>query len=192
MTTETSDQKFATTGEDESYNLAERSAKAGVALTNRASVSNGNVRNFFRNHVWTGKRCWCVVWLTLLVTCLAAIPGPPPVEVEVLAQSTTSWDGTELPRYPRSQPEITILRIQIPPHTALPLHKHPVINAGVLLRGSLTVVAESGRVLHLEAGDSIVELVNQWHYGRNDGNEPAEIIVFYAGTPGKPITVTRN
>jgi hypothetical protein len=44
----------------------------------------------------------------------------------------------------------------------LPLHKHLVINAGVLLQGELTVVAKDGGALHLEAGDSIVELVNQW------------------------------
>jgi quercetin dioxygenase-like cupin family protein len=192
MRTENSNWKFETTGEAGSPNFGGPAVSAGVALTDRAGVSARRTLGFFRNHIWAGKRFWSVVWLGLLVTCLAAIPEPPPVEVEVLAQSTTSWDGTELPRYPRSQPEITILRILIPPHTALPLHKHPVINAGVLLRGSLTVVAESGRVLHLEAGDSIVELVNQWHYGRNDGDEPAEIIVFYAGTPGKPITVTRG
>jgi len=132
------------------------------------------------------------VLLVVLLPGQARTPEPEPVDVQVLAQTTASWDGTPLPRYPRAQPEITILRIVIPAHTQLPLHKHPVINAGVLLRGSLTVEAEDGQVLHLEAGDSIVELVNQWHYGRNDGDEPAEIIVFYAGIPGKPITVTRS
>ena len=72
------------------------------------------------------------------------------------------------------------------------MHKHLVINAGVLLTGKLTVVAEDGHTLHLKAGDSIVELVNKWHYGRNEGDEPAEIIVFYAGTPGTPITVKKT
>ena len=139
----------------------------------------------------TTRSICCVVMLALLLPAHVIGTEPQQVEVEVLAQTTMSWDGTELPRYPRAQPEITILDIVIPPHTQLPLHKHPVINAGVLLRGSLTVVADRGRMLHLEAGDSIVELVNQWHYGRNDGDEPAEIIVFYAGIPGKPITITR-
>ena len=133
-----------------------------------------------------------MVGLGLLIACLAAKQKPPEAEVEVLAQSTKSWDGTALPRYPRSRPEITILRIVIPPHATLPIHKHLAINAGVLLRGSLVVEAENGRVLRLEGGDSIVELVNQWHYGRNDGDEPAEIIVFYAGTPGQPITVPKG
>ena len=112
-----------------------------------------------------------------------------PAEVEVLAVTEASWDGTPLPRYPRGHAEVTILRITIPPGTTLPIHKHLVINAGVLLRGQLTVMTESGRTLHLKAGDPIVEVVNQWHFGVNEGDEPAEIIVFYAGERGRPNTV---
>ena len=111
------------------------------------------------------------------------------VQVETLAKSTTSWDGASLPAYPPGRPEVTILRIRIPPGTQLPLHKHPVINAGVLTKGELTVLAETGQTLHLKAGDALVELVNTWHYGRNDGDVPAEIVVFYAGSENSPITL---
>jgi quercetin dioxygenase-like cupin family protein len=51
------------------------------------------------------------------------------------------------------------------------------------------VASESGKTLHLGAGDPIVELVDKWHYGRNDGDTTAEIIVVYAGVQGQPITV---
>lgn len=111
------------------------------------------------------------------------------VKVDVLAKTSSSWDGGALPGYAKGRPEITILRITIPPKKRLPLHKHPVINAGVLLKGNLTVVTEDRETVHLEAGDSIVEVVNKWHYGRNEGNEPAEILVFYAGIQGTPITI---
>ncbi|MDY6854635.1 MAG: cupin domain-containing protein [Thermodesulfobacteriota bacterium] len=94
-----------------------------------------------------------------------------------------------MPFYAKGKPEVTILRITIPPKVQLPLHKHTVINAGVLLKGELTVVTEDKKTLHLKAGDSIVEVVNKWHYGKNAGNEPAEIIVFYAGILGTPITI---
>jgi len=53
-------------------------------------------------------------------------------------------------------------------------------------------VAEDERRFVLETGDSIVELVNQWHYGMNRGDQSAEIIMFYAGTPGVPITVEQS
>jgi quercetin dioxygenase-like cupin family protein len=108
-----------------------------------------------------------------------------------LVKSTRSWDGSTLPAYMNGQPEITILRITIPPGARLPTHDHPVINAGVLLRGKLTVVTETGKTLHLEAGDPIVEVVGTWHYGMNEGETPAEIIVFYAGVEGTPITVKK-
>ena len=113
------------------------------------------------------------------------------VQVEPLAKSAESWNGTLLPAYPAGQPEITVLRIRIAPGARLPMHKHPVINAAVMLAGDLTVVTEAGRTLRLRQGDAIVEVVDQWHYGYNDGTEFADLIVFYAGVQGQPITVNR-
>lgn len=109
--------------------------------------------------------------------------------VETLAKSSSSWDGVVLSEYPKGKPEITILRIKIPAGAELQMHEHPVINAGVLLSGELTVVAKDKKTLHLKTGDSIVEVVNKAHYGKNEGTKTAEIIVFYAGTVDKPITV---
>ena len=111
------------------------------------------------------------------------------IEVTTLVKTTESWNGKQLPKYPEGNPEITILKIIIPPKTKLPLHKHPDINAGILLKGELTVISEANDTLYLKAGEPIVELVNTWHFGRNDGTEPVEIIVFYAGIQGTPITI---
>jgi len=113
------------------------------------------------------------------------------VQANVLAKTSLSWDGSHLPDYPKGTPEVTILKIKIPPGSQLPLHKHPVINAGVLLKGELTVVTEDNRTLHLKTGDAIVEVVNKWHYGKNEGKEMAEIIVFYAGALDMPITIEK-
>jgi quercetin dioxygenase-like cupin family protein len=110
-------------------------------------------------------------------------------EVKVLAKRTSSWNGATLPDYPRGTPEVTILRITVAPGEKLPMHNHPVINAGVLLTGELIVTTKSGKRLELKAGDSIVEVVETWHYGQNPGDQPADIIVFYAGIKDKPVTV---
>ncbi len=114
-----------------------------------------------------------------------------PVTVDVLSKTTRSWDGTVLPAYSKGRPEITILRITVPPGARLPVHEHPEINAGVMLKGQLTVVTEAGERLHLKAGDTIVEVVNKWHRGENPGDEPAVIVVFYAGVDGTPITIKK-
>jgi quercetin dioxygenase-like cupin family protein len=109
-----------------------------------------------------------------------------------LVKTTRSWDGQSLPAYPQNQPQVTILRISIPAGARLETHRHPVINAGVLLSGQLTVLTRDGKTLHLTAGDPIVEVVNTLHYGINQGAVPAEIVVFYAGTIGTPITVVEK
>jgi quercetin dioxygenase-like cupin family protein len=114
------------------------------------------------------------------------------VSVDVLAKTSSSWNGKQLPSYPSGTPEITILKIDVPPGVQLASHMHPVINAGVLTRGELKVVTQDGQTLHLKAGDAIVEVVDTWHYGTNEGDIPAEIIVFYAGVAGEPITVKEN
>ncbi len=114
------------------------------------------------------------------------------VQVDVLTKTSSSWNGKTLPNYTGGQPEITILKIIIPPKIELPLHKHPVINAAVLLKGKLTVVTKNQKTLHIKAGESMVEVIDTWHLGKNEGTEPAEIIVFYAGIVGMPITITQT
>ena len=132
------------------------------------------------------------ICLILLFTYTVTAQESNTIKTEVLAKTTSSWDGSKLISYGKGQPEITILKITIPPKTKLPEHKHPVINAGVLLKGQLTVVTDEGKTLHLKAGDSIVEVVNKWHHGENDGTVPAVIIVFYARTVDTPITVKED
>ena len=114
------------------------------------------------------------------------------ISVKELAKSSKSWDGKLLVPYSQGQPEITILSIRIPAGARLETHSHPVINAGVLMSGQLTVRTTDGKVLHLKAGDPIVEVVNTLHYGINEGTVPAEIIVFYAGIVGRPVTVSQQ
>ena len=138
------------------------------------------------------RAVWYGTALVFALTFNGWVQGSDAAKVEVLAKTTSSWNGAELPHYPKGQPEITILRITVPPRSRLPVHEHPVINAGVLLKGQLTVVTNDNEVLHLKAGDSIVELVNKPHFGKNEGDEPAEIVVFYAGIKDGPITIRED
>lgn len=111
---------------------------------------------------------------------------------QVLAKSSQSWDGTPLPEYPRGTPEVVVVKITIAPGAELPMHKHPSINAGMLLSGELTVITEGDKVKHLKAGEGLIELVNQWHYGKNEGTVPAEILVVYASTKDAPLAVSKE
>ena len=158
----------------------------------RKTKSNRRKGNFMTKK--TSRILAALSVIFLLHSCCTMVRTRPEANeaspvVKELVKTTQSWDGEFLPAYPKGKPEITILRISIPAGTQLDTHSHPVINAGVLISGQLTVVTIDGKTLHLKAGDPIVEVVNTLHYGINQGKVPAEIIVFYAGAIDTPITV---
>ena len=111
------------------------------------------------------------------------------VVVETLIKSSEQWNGQILPDYPNTQPEITVLRITIPPGITLPLHNHPVINTAVILKGKLEVILPKGKKRTFQEGEALIEVVNKSHYGRSLGDNPVEIIVFYAGSKGLKTTI---
>ncbi len=133
--------------------------------------------------------------LKLYASILLLIPGylaafdSQLVKVEELTKTTESWDGSTLPPYKTGQPEITILKITVQPNMELPWHVHPIINAGVLIKGKLTVITKDGEEHELSVGDTIVEVIGKIHRGINKGSIPAEIIVFYAGVTETPLTI---
>ncbi|SFS17229.1 hypothetical protein SAMN05216570_3501 [Dyella sp. OK004] len=135
-------------------------------------------------------RCLLVAFVFWVVLGVAPAGA---AESTVLLKTTRSWDGTLYPTYPSGQPEITVLRVVIPPHSALAWHHHPVINAAYVQQGSLVVekhnhAAGGLDICSLAAGDVLPELVDQVHRGYT-GDEAATLIVFYAGHAGGQITV---
>ena len=125
----------------------------------------------------------CLVTFTALAADIAG------VSVETLVKTNQTWDGTTLPAYPTSAPEISVLRYTIAPGAELPPHHHPVINVAYVIKGELTVTTDQGVKKQLKPGDALVELVDQVHFGKNEGTEPVELVVVYAGTNGQPLAV---
>lgn len=130
--------------------------------------------------------------LLVLLACTPAASAPKKTTVETLVRSGASWNGTTLPAWPAGKPEVALLRITIPGRSELPWHTHPVINVGLMLQGRLTVITRKGEVLRLKKGDPIVEVVNTWHMGRNEHDEPVVIVVFYAGAKGMTLTAGKH
>jgi quercetin dioxygenase-like cupin family protein len=111
----------------------------------------------------------------------------PPVRTEVLSQATSSWDGTKYSSYPRGVPQLTVLKITIPPHTTLAWHRHPSPNAAYVLSGTLIVERKDGTKASFKTGQAISESVNVVHRGTS-GDDPTVLIVFYAGTSSLPLS----
>jgi quercetin dioxygenase-like cupin family protein len=129
--------------------------------------------------------------LAALVVCAAACTAvPTSVSVETLLKAEASWDGAPYERYPDGAAELTVLRITIPPRTALPWHRHPMPNAAYVVSGELLVEKrDGGQTIRLVAGDVLPEMVNGEHRGVT-GDAPVVLIVFYAGARGLPVSET--
>ena len=114
------------------------------------------------------------------------------VTVEELVNASQQWDGKPLPDYPRGQPMLKVLRIGIPSGVVLPWHTHPVINAAVILRGTLALNLKDGTTRVFQTGEAIVEVIDTVHTGQAIGAEDVEVVVFYAGVEGVPTTVLQQ
>lgn len=114
------------------------------------------------------------------------------VESTVLLKSSNSWDGTAYDAYPVGKPELTVLNIKIPANTALKWHEHPMPNAAYVVSGNLTVeTREGGKSILLKPGDVLPEMINRQHRGLT-GDTAVELVVFYAGTPGMPLSTSQS
>ena len=127
--------------------------------------------------------------LTLWLVQAPAVAAEPEVQVEQVLQTTGSWDGSRYTGYPSGQPQVTVLKITIPPHTTLHWHRHPMISAAYVLSGRLTVEKrDTGERKVVNAGEALAETVQTTHRGFTT-DEAVELIVFYAGRVDMPVSV---
>lgn len=113
-------------------------------------------------------------------------PAPTTIEREILLQSSSSWDGTPYTAYPDGRPELSVLKIKIPANSALGWHTHPIPNAAYIAKGELTIEIQDGKSKTFKQGEVLSEVVDIIHRGKT-GNQPTELVIFYAGSPGIPL-----
>ena len=129
------------------------------------------------------------VVLFLITLCAANISYA--AQKEVLLKTTSTWNNAEYKKIIIKKPEATVLKIILNVNEVLPLHKHDLVNIAYLKKGTLTVVTEDNKEITLHEGEVLPELVGTYHYGKNTGNVPVELIVFYFGEKGTPLFVNK-
>jgi quercetin dioxygenase-like cupin family protein len=131
----------------------------------------------------------CLPAVTSFVLAREAPAKVATAQRETLLQTTQSWNGKPYTHYPTGQPQLTTLEVTIAPHTSLPWHSHPIPNAVYVLSGALTLHDKaSGKTLVVHQGQAVGESVDDVHRGEA-GDEPAVLLITYAGTPGVPTSV---
>ncbi len=131
-----------------------------------------------------------VVMLFVAILCIATISYS--AEKEVLLKTTSTWDNAQYKKLKIKNPEATVLKIIIGINEELPMHKHDLVNIAYVKKGTLTVITDDNKEITLHEGDVLPELVGKYHYGKNTGKEPVELIVFYLGQKGTPLSVNKE
>ena len=111
---------------------------------------------------------------------------------KVLLKTTSTWDNAEYKKLKIKKPEVTVLKIIIKVNEELPMHKHDLVNIAYVKKGTLTVITDDNKEITLHEGEVLPELIGKYHYGKNTGNVPVELIVFYVGEKGTPLSVNKK
>ena len=110
------------------------------------------------------------------------------VKATPILQTTESWNGAAL-AYPEGEAEVSGVIVEIGVGGETGWHLHPVPSFGMVMEGELEVSLRDGKSKRFKAGDTLAEVVNTEHNGRNVGTVPIKLMVFYAGAKGKERTV---
>ena len=134
---------------------------------------------------------YLLIFISTTLSVAHADEDHPGVVMDLIIRSGDDWTGAPLPAFPKSSPQVAVMRFTIPPKVSLPIHEHPSINAGYVMEGELTVVQEGGIERTYKKGEALIEMVNKWHHGYNPGNVPTELVVFYATSKDLPLAIRK-
>jgi len=136
--------------------------------------------------LWRGAT---LAW-ALALGAMPAVAGelkPLALMAKPLMQTSTTWAGQPL-EYPQGQAEVSAVEITLAPGAETGWHSHPVASFAYVLEGELEVTLEDGRQHRARRGQALAEVVGLAHNGRNIGEGPVRLIVFYTATPGTTLT----
>ena len=111
---------------------------------------------------------------------------------ELLLRTSFTWDNAKYENLEIKNPEVSVLKITIDVGYSLPMHKHDLVNIAYVEKGTLTVITEDNKQITVRQGQVLPELVGKYHYGKNIGDEPVVLVVFYVGEKGTPLSVLKE
>lgn len=113
------------------------------------------------------------------------------VVVQQIMSATRTASGQPI-ILPKANARISVSEFTLAPGAKLPVHKHPFPRFAYVLEGRLSVVDEdTGQTFVYKAGEMIVEVVNQWHYGTNIGQLPVRLLVIDEVEGDRPNTILK-
>jgi quercetin dioxygenase-like cupin family protein len=126
------------------------------------------------------------------IALFAAVARAQEATATRLYSTTTTALGQPI-TLPKGTAEVVVWLYQIPVGARLPVHKHPSARYAYVLAGTLRVATSDDlRTWTYNAGDFLVEMIDEWHYGTNVGTEPVRLLVIDQVENGQANTIVRE
>lgn len=125
-----------------------------------------------------------------LAAAAAETPSAPTTTVLRTFDTTSAGQPVVMPAGPL---RVSVSQTLIPPHGALPAHKHPYPRYVYVLEGQLRVTnLVTGQAQELKAGDVTIDPVDQWHKAEAIGDGPVRLIAVDQAPPGAATSIRRD
>jgi quercetin dioxygenase-like cupin family protein len=112
--------------------------------------------------------------------------------VEELLQSEVNSMGQKI-IYPEvKDAKVTIKKITFPPGETTGWHKHEIPVFSYIIKGTLTVETEDGKVMQYKENTCFSESYNIYHKGTNKENTDLVVIAIYLGGDGKELSIKQE
>ena len=123
---------------------------------------------------------------------VASAEERPNVTVRTLLSTQLTATGQPIV-LPQRDVQLIVSEFVIAPGATLPVHRHPFPRYGIVMEGTLRV-ARPGReeVFEYKAGDVVVEMVGELHYGTNTGATAVRLIVIDQVVAGSAHTIVEG
>ena len=109
--------------------------------------------------------------------------GPVGFTATPILQTSTTFGGQPIV-FPQSNNQFVAVLAEVAPGGQSCWHYHPNSLIVYFLEGQLTIEMEGYGTHTFYAGDSLAEVVNVWHNGRNLGDTPARFLIVFATQEG--------
>lgn len=112
--------------------------------------------------------------------------------VEELLQSEVNSMGQKI-RYPEvNNAKVTMTKITFPPGETTGWHKHNIPVFSYIIKGTLTVETEDGKVMKYKENTCFSESYNIYHKGTNKENTNLVVMAIYLGGDAKELSTIKN
>jgi quercetin dioxygenase-like cupin family protein len=96
---------------------------------------------------------------------------------EPILSATETANGAPI-LLPRDEAQVLVSRYEIPAGAKLPVHSTPFPRMAYVLSGTLVVTdVSTGTDTSYSEGSFVIEMVEAWHFGRNDGPDAVQLLV---------------